>query len=148
MDDSYVQIASGADIYKGDSIEVLFDSDLWGDFAVRSLSNDDFQIGISAGKDEIGGDKSAYLWYPSGKAGDLGDVKIGSVASKGVYRVEFAIPWKTLGVTPAAGGQFGFGLSISDNDKSGTKEQQTMISNLEGRNFLDPGTWGTLTLTK
>lgn len=148
LDDEYVQIASGADIYKGDSIELLFDSNLWGDFAVRSLSGDDFQIGISPGKDEIGGSTLAYLWYPSGKAGNLSDVKIASVSSAGVYRVEIAIPWKTLGVTPATGSQFGFGISISDNDKTGTKEQQTMISNLQGRNFLDPGTWGILTLTK
>ncbi|GAP14062.1 hypothetical protein LARV_01824 [Longilinea arvoryzae] len=148
LDDTYVQNATGAEIYKGDSIELLFDSDLWGDFAVRSLSNDDYQIGISAGKDKIGGATSAYLWYPSGKAGNLSDVKIAAVSSTGVYRVEFAIPWKTLGVTPASGGQFGFGLSISDDDKAGSKEQQSMVSNLEDRNFLDPGTWGTLTLTK
>lgn len=148
LDDSYVQIASGDEIYKGDSIEILFDSDLWGDFAVRSLSNDDYQIGISPGNDEIGGQTSAYLWYPSGKAGNLSDVKIAAVSSLGVYRVEFAIPWKTLGVNPASGSQFGFGFSVSDNDKSGTKEQQSMVSNLKDRNFLDPGTWGILTLTK
>ncbi len=148
LDDAYVQTATGAEIYKGDSIEILFDSDLWGDFAVRSLSNDDYQIGISAGKDKIGGATSAYLWYPSGKAGNLSDVKIAAVSSAGVYRAEFAIPWKTLGVTPASGSQFGFGLSVSDDDKAGTKEQQTMVSNLQDRNFLDPGTWGTLTLTK
>lgn len=148
LDDSYVQIASGAEIYKGDSLELLFDSDLWGDFAVRSLSGDDYQIGISPGKDKIGGEPSAYLWYPSGKAGSLSDVKIAAVSSTGVYRVEFAIPWKTLGVTPASGSQFGFGISVSDNDQSGTKTQQTMVSNLQNRNFLDPGTWGTLTLTK
>lgn len=148
LDDTYVQIASGAEIYKGDSLELLFDSDLWGDFAVRSLSGDDYQIGISPGKDKIGGDTSAYLWYPSGKAGSLSDVKIAAVSSSGVYRVEFAIPWKTLGVTPASGSQFGFGISVSDNDQSGTKTQQTMVSNLENRNFLDPGTWGTLTLSK
>lgn len=148
LDDSYVQIASGAEIYKGDSLEILFDKDLWGDFSTRSLSSDDFQIGISAGKDSIGGSTSAYLWYPAGKAGTLSGVKIAAVSSAGVYRVEIAIPWSALGVTPAAGAQYGFGFSVSDNDKSGTKEQQSMVSNLEGRNFLDPGTWGTLTLTK
>ncbi len=148
LDDNYVQIASGDEIYKGDSIELLFDSDLWGDFAVRSLSNDDYQIGISPGKDEIGGTTSAYLWYPTGKSGDLKDVKIAAISSAGVYRVEFAIPWKVFGVTPASGSQFGFGVSISDNDKTGAKEQQSMVSNLKDRSFLDPGTWGTLTLSK
>jgi hypothetical protein len=148
LDDTYVQIASGAEIYKGDSLELLFDRDLWSDFSVRSLSSDDYQIGISPGKDSVGKSTSAYLWYPSSKAGTLSGVKIAAVSSAGVYRVEVAIPWTTLGVTPASGSQFGFGFSVSDNDKSGAKEQQSMVSNLEGRNFLDPGTWGILTLTK
>ncbi|PKO17883.1 MAG: hypothetical protein CVU39_05220 [Chloroflexi bacterium HGW-Chloroflexi-10] len=148
LDDAYVQNASGQNMYKGDSIEILFDTNLYGDLNSNSLSADDFQIGISAGKGSITGEKEAYLWYPSSKAGSLSNVKIASTNEEGAYRVEIAIPWSVFGITPASGQQYGLGISVSDNDKESENLQQSMVSNLPYRSFLNPTTWTVVTLSK
>ncbi len=148
LDDKYVQNSTGKDLYKGDSIEILLDTNLYGDLNEKSLSSDDYQIGISPGKGGTDGPKEAYLWYPSGKAGNLSDVLIASSGGDGVYRVEIGIPWSVFGVTPTKGQQFGFGLSISDNDDPSQNVQQSMVSNLTNRTLTDPTTWTVLTLAK
>jgi hypothetical protein len=148
IDDIYAQNATGQDIYKGDSIEILLDTNLYGDLSTTSLNSDDFQIGISPGKGSIDGETEAYLWFPSNKAGGLDDVIIASSRSNGVYRVEIGIPWKVFGITPTNGQQLGFGLSISDNDDTSQNVQQSMVSNLPYRSLLNPTTWTVLTLVK
>jgi len=148
LDDKYVQNASGQDIYKGDSIEILLDSNLYGDSTGTSLSADDFQIGISPGKGNIGENMEAYLWFPSGKSGKIDGALIASSKSDGIYRVEIGIPWKVFNITPASGQQYGFGLSISDNDNESENIQQSMVSNLKNRKLVDPTTWTVLTLSK
>ena len=148
LDEKYVQNATGQDIYKGDSIEILFDTNLYGDLSVISLSSDDFQIGISPGKGGVDDEKEVYLWYPSGKAGRINDAIVASSKNDGIYRVEVAIPWKVFNITPASGQQYGFGLSVSDNDDSSENVQQSMVSNLRNRKLVDPTTWTVLTLSK
>lgn len=148
LDDKYVQNASGQDIYKGDSIEILFDTNLYNDLSTTSLSSDDFQIGISPGKGGVDGEKEVYLWYPSGKAGSITDAIVASSKSDGIYRVEVAIPWKVFSITPASGQQYGFGLSVSDNDNASENVQQSMVSNLGNRKLVDPTTWTVLILSK
>ncbi len=48
-DDKYVQNARVDQIYKGDSLEILLDSNFFGDFDNATLNNDDYQIVISPG---------------------------------------------------------------------------------------------------
>lgn len=148
LDEKYVQNATGQDIYKGDSIEILFDTNLYGDLSTTNLSSDDYQIGISPGKGGIDGEKEVYLWFPSGKSGSIDDAKVASSLSEGIYRVEVAIPWKVFNITPASGQQYGFGLSVSDNDDTSENVQQSMVSNLRNRKLVDPTTWTVLTLSK
>ncbi len=148
LDDKYVQNATGEDIYKGDSIEILFDTNLYGDLNSASLSSDDFQIGISPGKGGINGEKEVYLWFPSGKAGAISDTIVASSASDGIYRLEIAIPWKVFNIVPTSGQQYGFGLSMSDNDNSSENVQQSMVSNLYNRKLSDPTTWTVLIISK
>ena len=66
----------------------------------------------------------------------------------GGYRLEVDIPWSVFGITPTAGQELGFALSVSDNDQSGKSVQETMISTAAKRVLDDPSTWGTLTLSK
>lgn len=149
LDDKYVQNATGQDIYKGDSIEILFDLNLYGDLNSDYLSADDYQLGISPGKGGIDGEKEAFLWFPTAHTGGKSNVKIGSTLEDGIYRVEMAIPWSVLGVSsPASGQQYGFGLSVSDNDNSSENVQQSMVSNLPYRSLVDPTTWTLLILNK
>ena len=43
-DDKYVQVSTGENIFKGDSLELILDTNLLGDFYNDSLSADDYQI--------------------------------------------------------------------------------------------------------
>ena len=149
-DDVYAATGSGANIYKGDDVEVQIDTNVTGDYFTASVNNDDFQLGVMAGKETAGSSPEAYLWLPNGKAGSRTDIKIGAKRDniEMITRYEFAIPWSVLGVTPASGMHLGFALSVSDNDSTGTAQQQTMMSSIATRALLDPTTWGDLTLTK
>ncbi len=148
IDEKYVQNATGVDIYKGDSIELLLDTNLLGDLNSAQLSTDDYQLVVSPGKPDTKGTKEAYLYFPSSVAGGRPQVKIGSVGGDGLYRIEFAVPWSMLGVTPTNGQQFGFALSVNDNDNPSANEQQTMVSNDADRVLTDPTSWMLLTLVK
>ncbi|MEK6256469.1 MAG: hypothetical protein N2C13_04010, partial [Chloroflexota bacterium] len=69
VDNKFVQFSSGAYLYLGDSIEILFDSDVSRDFADDSLNFDDHQLGISPGSPLTGKLPEAFIWYPSSKRG-------------------------------------------------------------------------------
>jgi len=148
IDDEYVQNATGVDIFKGDSIELLFDVDLQGDLNSTELNQDDYQLVISPGKGGIAGPKEAYLYYPSARVGARTDVVIASEGGDGLYRVEIAIPWTLFGINPASGQQYGFLVSISDNDNPAANVQQSMVSNVANRSLTNPTTWALLTLNR
>ena len=148
LDDTYVQNASGQDLYKGDCVEILFDTNLYGDFYTRYLSSDDHQIGISAGNPNTNGTKEAFLWYPVGKVGSLSSISISSTSGQGVYRMELGIPWNILGISPQAGQHYGFALRVSDNDDSSSDVQQSMVANISKNVLVDPTTWGEIILVK
>lgn len=147
-DDVYVQNATGADLFKGDSIEVLLDTDVASDYFVKKVSPDDFQLGISPGKTSVSGAKQAYRWMPTNIDGSISSVVIASQRNEAeqITRYEVAIPWTVFEVKPKSGQHFGFVLSISDNDNSSANVQQTMVSNIKTRILVDPTTWGDLTL--
>ena len=146
QDERYKQFADGASfLYKGDSIEILFDANLCDDFYDGSMNQDDYQIGISPGYVSVDGPKYIYQWYPTSQK--LSSIVIGSDRTpEDVTIYEIAIPWSTLGVSnPQPGSAFGFTLSISDNDDKTLELQQTMISSSSNRAF-NPNTWGTIIL--
>lgn len=146
MDDTYVASPSGADLYKGDGLEILLDTNLSSDYKSEALSSDDYQLGISAG-DLTKNDKgAAYLWYPDSHAGTKSKVIIQGRPTDSGYRIEAAIPWSVFGMTPQAGWHYGFAFSVSDNDNPASHTQQTMVSNVKDRKLTDPTTWGTLIL--
>ncbi|HEX7974042.1 MAG TPA: sugar-binding protein, partial [Anaerolineales bacterium] len=147
IDDVYVQNATGDQIFKGDSLEILIDTDVPSDYFLKALDDDDFQLGISAGRTQPGNSPEAYLWFPKSVEGTLDRVKIGAYPLDDGYRVEAAIPWSTFGVQPKAGQHFGFGFSVSDDDQVGSKLQQSMVSSAADRTLDDPTTWGDLTLS-
>jgi hypothetical protein len=147
-DDKYVQNATGANIYKGDSLELLLDTNLQGDYYYQQLSADDYQLGISPGRPNPDGPKEAFLWFPSNIAGSRSNVTIGARQENGIYRVEAAIPWSVFEMTPVNNSHYGFAISVSDNDDPMIDVQQSMASNVPGRRLTDPTTWGDLQLIK
>ncbi len=146
-DDKYVQYSKGENLYLGDSVEVLVDTAVQYDYWNNWLDWDDYQIGISPGRNEPGENMEAYLWFPSGKARSLPKVIIGAVSTDNGYRVSAAIPWSTLGIDPYEGMRLGFAASVSDDDSKKGKEQQSMVSS-SWRRLTDPTTWGDLVLIK
>lgn len=148
IDDVYVQNSKGQYLYLGDSLEILMDTDLYGDFYANQLTGDDFQLGISPGLYSINGAKEAYLWFPRSAQGTRSQIVIASASIPGGYQVEAAIPWGVFNVVPAEGDHYGFAFSVSDNDKTGTSIQQSMVSNVANRHLTMPMTWGELVLIK
>ena len=163
-DDKYVQEGTKEKIYLGDSIEILFDRYVSNDYYLQAMTSDDYQIGISPGKGGIcsintgkvaaivvttcsPSTAEAYKWFPKTEAGKITVMKICAQEGSKGYQVEMKIPWSVLGVTnPKTGDHFGFAISINDNDKAGTLNQQTVVSNVPGRFYADPTTWGDLYL--
>jgi hypothetical protein len=145
VDDVHVQTQHNELIYKGDSLEVLFDSDLEGDFDVPHLDGDDYQLGLSPGA--FNGDSpEAWLWFPASRSGAANGVRLAAKPAGQGYTLEAAIPWALFNVSPAGGSRFGFVMSSSDNDTPGTAQQKGMVSNVGTRKLLDPTSWGTLAL--
>jgi hypothetical protein len=144
-DDVYVQTQTGETLFRGDSVELLFDTNLAGDFDDTTLNGDDYQLGLSAGANRI--TPEAYLWFPTGQRGRAEVLLIPRPdgANHG-YLIEAGIPWTLLAVAPVPGTQLGFALSSSDNDTPASAEQQSMLSTEASRRLTDPTTWGTLVL--
>ena len=145
-DDKYVQNARIDQLYKGDSFEILLDSDFYGDFDSTTLNNDDYQIAINPGHGSPSGPKEAFVFYPANQSGPRDDIDIATKRSGGITRIEVAIPWTTFNVEPQAGAKFGFSIGISDNDDPTRDVQQTFLSNIRKRVLANPTTWGDLTL--
>jgi hypothetical protein len=146
LDDIYAQDASGENLFKGDSLEILLDTDVPGDYYYGAFSADDYQLGLSPGSPDAGDDPEAYLWYPRSEEGRLQKVAFGVTHKMATH--EAAIPWFIFGVDPYKGQHFGFCLSISDNDNRDKNEQQSMVSSALTRQLSDPMTWGDLTLIR
>ncbi|HEX9795829.1 MAG TPA: sugar-binding protein [Anaerolineales bacterium] len=144
-DSTFVQTASGRDLFKGDSVEILLDAALASDFSTPSLSSDDYQIGLSPGNFGSRAPE-AYRWFPRSAEGPLSTTQVASSQTSDGYLLEARLPWVVFGLAPASGDRFGFALSLSDNDVAGTAVQQSMVSTVRTRSLTDPTTWGTLVL--
>ncbi|MFZ1754261.1 MAG: LysM peptidoglycan-binding domain-containing protein [Caldilineaceae bacterium] len=138
---------AGRDSFKNDSIEILFDQDLFGDLLGASSGRDDYQIVVSYGQD-------GAILYTFGDGFDWrfrSEVQAAFSALNFSYGAEILIPWATLGVhrSQVVSGQlFGFALSVADNDAESGGEMETMLSTSPNRNLSDdPTEWGTLALT-
>jgi hypothetical protein len=147
-DDVHVQnkLTRGSELWKGDDIELWFDTDLPGDFKVDPGNKDDVQIGLSPGDfAQLGAE--AVIFVPKGPdAGDLG-VRVAAVprADGHGYTLEAAIPWAVLqSLKPQAGGAIGFCASAGDNDVPGTAQQQHMVSTCSRMKWNAPTTFGML----
>lgn len=146
IDDVHVQTQHGETLFRGDSLEMLLDANLSGDYDSAKLSSDDFQLGLSPGS-FAGDEPEAYLWFPTSQKGKPVGVVVAARNSGGEgYLIEASIPWSLFGINPSGGNTYGFALSSSDNDALETAEQQSMISMLVTRRLTNPTTWGTLML--
>ncbi|MFH1848166.1 MAG: sugar-binding protein [Candidatus Omnitrophota bacterium] len=93
VDDIFVQNKAGKDMWEGDHVELWLDVDLTGDYNEAVNSDDDFQIGISAGnfaelKPEV------YIWTPAlpDKLEYKNLIEVASAQTLGGYSLEVKIP--------------------------------------------------------
>jgi hypothetical protein len=148
-DDTYTQNNTGDQMYVGDDIELLIDTNLLGDFYTTTLNSDDYHLGLSAGNPAKGIPASAYLWNPSNVKGTRSQVIMSTqFESSTIYRIEAAIPWSMLGVTPYSGMRLGFAVCVDDNDNVTDYKKVTMMSSANGLAVFNPTTWGELVLMK
>lgn len=145
-DNTFVQNSSGELLYLGDSLEILIDADVSGDYYNNSLNNDDYQLGFSPGSAQTAGLPETFVWFPLTKMGSTSKVDVAFVITADGYKMEAAVPWSLIGVTAAVDQHFGFAISISDNDAVGENWQQSMVSNVGTRHLLDPTSWGDIVL--
>src|SRR6185312_16961886 len=60
------------------------------------------------------------------------------------YRVELAVPWSSLGITPASGQGFGFDVAIDDKTLAGAL---TYADWMGLTSYNNPAGWGHVTLS-
>jgi hypothetical protein len=148
-DDIHAQSQTGNQTFLGDSVELQIDADRAGDYG-PSISPDDYQLALSPG-DFAGIPPSAFRFQGTA-GGEMRDattphsITVVAVSNGSGYVLEAAIPWRDLGITPAAGLVIGLAVNVNDNDRPGAAAQEMMKSSAPNRRFADPTTWGTLTL--
>ena len=147
-DDVYAQSAAGFNLFRGDALEIVLDTDLFGDFDVPVMNDDDVHLGLSPGFGQPGERTEAYLWFPEAQRGPRTTlIDIAAQATDQGYQVEARIPWEVLLTQPQAGGYYGFALRVSDNDDPAHAVQQSMVSNVPLPHvYNNPTTWGNLVL--
>ena len=148
-DDVHVQTASGNQIFRGDGVDMQFDTARDADFG-NSLSPDDFQITLSPG-DFAGSSPTAFRYRGTAGGAILdapggNNVTVAAQQTATGYTLEAALPWTDLNLTPSEGLTIGLALNANDNDTPGTAVQEVMMSHMPNRTLTNPTTWGTLTL--
>ena len=144
-DNVHVQTQTGANSYLGDEVELLFDSDLRGDFYSTLWNGDDNQLSLNPG-DFKSLAPSTYRYRPS--AGPTNAVQIAAKETGGAanYRVEASIGWGELGSKPVSGQNYGLCVAVSDADHPDQPPaEDTLASNCAGLMVSNPTTWGSVT---
>ena len=147
IDDVHAQYSTGANTFRGDSLEIQFDTDRAGDFG-SGISADEFQLEISPGNfAEISPEAWRFAGQNNGAYADAPghQIVVGATQSDFGYLIEARIPWNNIDVIPVSGLAIGANLNVNDNDTDGPL-QEMMKSNVSTRTYRNPTTWGTLTL--
>lgn len=148
-DDIHVQTQSGNQLFRGDSLDMQFDTNIEADFG-DGLSPDDFQITFSPG--DFNSIPPSAWRFQGTASGQILDAPGGNhetvqaTQTAGGYVLEAAIPWSDLSLTPSLGLSIGLSLNANDNDTPATAVQEIMKSHVATRTLTDPTTWGKLTL--
>jgi serine/threonine-protein kinase len=146
-DDTHVQIATGDQIFRGDSVDIQVDSNLRD--GLNRWDSDVFQITFSPGDFQTLA-PSAFRWQGNAQSQfvpvTVEHIQVAAAQTVSGYILEAAVPWTDLAITPVHGLVFGIALNASDNDTPGTAVQEVFYSHIATRQFRNPRTWGTVTL--
>jgi hypothetical protein len=138
-DDVFNQVNTGNQINKGDSVTLVFDTDLSGDFNIPFYNSDDSQIDFSPGNFSAI-KSSAFINFPSKTAKDI---VIKSSQPKGGYIIEASVPWENfVSYGPKDLDVLGFTATIFDTDNQESTE--LAMSSSPQFDINNTGTLGTL----
>ncbi len=145
VDDKHIQTSSDANLWHGDYMELQIDTQLEKDYDDLSMSDDDYQIGISAG-DFAKVPPAIIVWFGPTTTPDVKTIQQAQVQTADGYILEVFIPKQVLhGITLSEGATFGMNINPSDSDGS---EQEVMMSTSATRTLSDPRTLGKIILVK
>jgi len=122
-------LINGVNDYNGDSIELYIDAD---NSKNTTYGANDFQYILGWGH-------SAITEYAHSATSG---VTFAQTNITGGYRMEFAIPWSTLTVTPAANNLIGIDAGIDDAASTTARAGQIMWHGTDN-NFINPSLFGT-----
>ncbi len=147
-DDSHVQINTGNQLFRGDSVSLQIDTSA-ADNGIGQVSPDDYQLDFSPGNFTTL--PAAVFRFQGTEDNRMLDalghsIRVQAQPTGNGYIIEAAIPWNDLSTQPEAGQVLGAALNVTDNDTPGTAVQEVFYSHVSTRTFRDPTTWGTLTL--
>jgi cytochrome c oxidase assembly protein Cox11 len=129
-------------LYKGDSITIVFDTELEEDMQIPFYSSDDYQIDFSPGN-LSGISAESFMKWPS-NAPPRG-VVVKSTILTNMYMLEASIPWNNFpNYTPNDEDVLGFTISIRDTDWLETTE--LVISSSKTFEFNNVSTLGIIVL--
>jgi restriction system protein len=146
-DDRHVQSQVPRYGYRGDSLELEIDTT-----AARAgrATGSDYQYILSPGN--FSTLEPGAFRFQGGENGAMADffgthAEVVAEKSADGYLIAFRIPWYDIGMRrPAPGTPLGMALSVNDNDTPGSVEQTFALSNVPGRQWSRPDTWGRVIL--
>lgn len=146
-DNVHVQIESGNQIFRGDSLEIQIDTNR--PAGASQVNPATFQFILSPGN--FADLPPSAFRFQGNSQGQIPDAPghhllLAAQQTSTGYILEVAIPWNDINVSPVSGRVYGLALNANDNDTPGTAIQEVMMSNVSTRTLRDPRTWGTLTL--
>ncbi|MFO7929751.1 MAG: sugar-binding protein [Candidatus Humimicrobiaceae bacterium] len=142
IDDVFSQSFTGDQLNNGDSVVIVLDTDLEGDYQIQFLNSDDYQIEVSPGNfNNIAAE--AFIRWPSNSSPNGADIK-SSRLSNG-YLIEASIPWDNFtNYHPQDEDMLGFTISILDTDHLDSTE--LVISSSKQFDFNNTFTLGNIVL--
>jgi len=142
IDDVFSQNYTGNQINKGDSITIVFDTELTEDMQIPFYNSDDYQIDLSPGN-FAGILPESFLNWPS-NAPPRG-VTIASTRLANGYIMEASIPWYNFpNYMPSDEDVLGFTISILDTDN--LESTELVISSSKNFDFNNVSTLGAIAL--
>lgn len=145
-DDVIVQQYTGTNIWRGDHVELWFDTQLQLDFDSAQAGDDDFQLGISPG-DFASVQPDIFIWTPPTLEDVYASIDFAVKRQPNGYSAELRIPATVLkGLRLATDHTIGASFDPSDTDTPGGSDQETMLSTAPLTQWGTPTLWNNLIL--
>ncbi|OQP59226.1 carbohydrate-binding protein [Niastella vici] len=128
---------SGGNWWEDDVVEVFIDGN--NSKGTSYDGTNDFQFGFRWNDNTVhtGGNSVA----------NTSGINFNMYATASGYTAEIAIPWTTIGTTPAIGKAIGLDVQIDDDDNGGTRDAQTTSFATNTTAFQNPSVFGTVYMT-